>query len=353
MAADDYAIVVGITAYPFHGNLNGPENDATAFYEWLIDPEWGDVPKDNIDLILTSESPPPYPSLDDAKPTAERIHKAIRKLHRLGQANIEAGNKRRVGRRLYIYLAGHGCTPRDDQTALLTANSDNVWTGSGFHILGQYNADWFYKSATFDEVLLFMDCCRNLIKVPALDQPYADVIDRQAVNNGRPFRALGAKWSQKTWERPMGDGAVHGVFTTALLDGLKGKAAENGQVTSGSLRRWLLREMQEYLTEEDKQNPEISKEPDVNDFGVDFPIVDAEDQSFPVRIHIPESGIGKKLQILTSTPTGDLVTVAEADASSGVVEVSLKRAIYIVQIIAAGLQKGVSVGGVGAVDVQL
>jgi hypothetical protein len=352
MAADDYAIVVGISAYPYHGNLSGPEHDAKAFYDWLIDPQWGAVPEQNIDLILTSDCPA-FTSVDDAMPTADRIHKAIRKLQRLGQANVDAGNKRRVGRRLYFYLAGHGCTPRDDQTALLTANSDNIYAGSGYHILGQYNADWFHKSASFDEVLLFMDCCRNLIKVPALDQPYADVIDRQAVNRVRKFRALGAKWSLKTWERPMENGVVRGVFTTALLDALKGQAAENGHVSSGSLKRWLLREMQDYLSEEDKANPEISKEPDVDDFGVDFPIVAIKEPTFPVRIRIPAAGIGKRLQVITSSPEAGFVTVAETDVTSDVVELSLKRAIYLVQILSTELQMNVTVGGVGAVDVEL
>jgi hypothetical protein len=58
MATDDYAIVVGISAYPYHGNLSGPENDAKAFYDWLIDPQWGAVPEANVDRILTSDCPP-------------------------------------------------------------------------------------------------------------------------------------------------------------------------------------------------------------------------------------------------------------------------------------------------------
>lgn len=357
MAADDYAIVVGITEYPFHGALKGPENDARAFKAWLIKADGGAVPEQNIALILSSDCPPPSKDLEDAEPTAERIHKEIRKLQRMGQKNVDAGNPRRVGRRLYLYLAGHGCTPNTalafDQTALLMANSDNsTWAGSGFHILGQYNADWFYHSGTFDEVLLFMDCCRNLMKVTALDLPYGPIIDSEAIKNSRQFRAIGAKWSLKAWERPMDDGLVHGVFTTALLDGLNGKAAMDGRVSSASLKSWLVREMERYLSDADE---EISKEPEIRDFDNDITIVEAEDPRFPVRIHVPEPGRGKKLQILTTTKAGDLEIVSETDVTTDVVEVSLKRAVYIVQIIAADLQlqKGVSVGGAEAVDVQL
>ncbi len=35
MAVDDRAIVVGISHYPALGDLAGPENDASAFAEWL------------------------------------------------------------------------------------------------------------------------------------------------------------------------------------------------------------------------------------------------------------------------------------------------------------------------------
>ena len=150
----------------------------------------------------------------------------------------------------------------------------------------------------------------------------------------------------------MDDGLVHGVFTTALLDGLNGKAAKDGRVSSASLKSWLVREMERYLADADE---EISKEPDIQDFDNDITIVEAEDPLFPVRIHIPAPARGKKLQVLTTTEAGDLVTVTETEVTADVVEVSLKRAVYIVQIIAADLQlqKGVSVGGAEAVDVQL
>ena len=41
MAIDDYAIAVGITSYPDISNLQGPENDAQHFYEWLVAADGG------------------------------------------------------------------------------------------------------------------------------------------------------------------------------------------------------------------------------------------------------------------------------------------------------------------------
>ena len=43
MANDDWAVVVGVRLYPDLGDLDGPENDAQAFYDWLVAPEGGDV----------------------------------------------------------------------------------------------------------------------------------------------------------------------------------------------------------------------------------------------------------------------------------------------------------------------
>ncbi len=45
MAKDDWAIVVGIRFYPELDNLDGPENDAKAFRNWLVSPTGGAVPR--------------------------------------------------------------------------------------------------------------------------------------------------------------------------------------------------------------------------------------------------------------------------------------------------------------------
>ena len=56
MAADDWAIVIGITSYPNLGPntkpLQGAHLDAQAFRDWLVEPEGGGVPPDNVRLIL-------------------------------------------------------------------------------------------------------------------------------------------------------------------------------------------------------------------------------------------------------------------------------------------------------------
>ena len=55
MAADDWAIVVGINAYPGLSEAVGAEDDARAFRDWLADPDGGDLVPDNdhVKLIVT------------------------------------------------------------------------------------------------------------------------------------------------------------------------------------------------------------------------------------------------------------------------------------------------------------
>src|SRR5215475_5387322 len=148
MANDDFAVVVGISRYPFISDLKGPENDARNFHDWLLAPQGGGVPKQNAKLILSSDfSPTEIP--EDAEPTTERIDRTFGQLVRRGMNNNGC-----VGRRLYIYLAGHGFAPNVDEAALLMANAGLGFYGN--HIPGRSYANWFLVAAYFTEVVLFM-----------------------------------------------------------------------------------------------------------------------------------------------------------------------------------------------------
>src|SRR5262245_20513430 len=102
MPPKDHAIVVGIRRCPALGDLNGPENDARDFEQWLLDPAGGDVPPANVRRILSSDFAPNANPLDD-KPTTAELESAFDALYDRGDQN---GGK--TGRRLYVYLAGHG-----------------------------------------------------------------------------------------------------------------------------------------------------------------------------------------------------------------------------------------------------
>ena len=235
----DHAVVVGISEYgSLRPELEGPERDATAFHDWLLSGSGGDVPKGNVALILSSQFRTANATLNGDvfgyEPTLSRVTTAFARL-----MNVAVGNSHkapRVGRRLYIYLSGHGITPRSDplsstnQSALLMANCKE-----GVHydyVMGQAYAEWFRLSHAFDEILLFMDCCRtDKPEVPpaTITTP---IVQRGRVNDVQVFFAWATQWDTLAWEQPLGPAAEkRGVFTYALIEALKGAADESGNVT--------------------------------------------------------------------------------------------------------------------------
>src|SRR4051794_25295514 len=101
----DYALVVGISRYPalskdgFVKDLQGPDNDALAFKQWLIDPKGGAVPEANIRFVRTADLEH-ADAPDDPKPAQEAVHALFDWLLHMGEGQDKPIP---VGRRLYVY----------------------------------------------------------------------------------------------------------------------------------------------------------------------------------------------------------------------------------------------------------
>jgi len=359
MAQDDWALTVGIRIYPGLGDLDGPENDATAFHEWVTSPHGGAVPADHARLVLSSQFRPPFTSASEAGPTADAIRGFFEQLEDVANANDAKGDGAVAGRRLYLYFCGHGFAPTETETALLMANATR--TRVGHHIPGRSYADWFYKTDYFEQVLLFMDCCRETYpKVPVNNFIFREKFGTRWQEREGTFYAFATKWSRLSREKTLGDGTVRGIFTATLLEGLKGAAADakGGGVTTASLKSYLYNNMASLLSEADRGNADIPREPDVegprnpaNDFVIvgtpagpaAAPVV----PSFPVRISVPEARRGKKVSVLA----GGLTVVAATDAVPIPWEVALPRGLYKVDV---GTDEGsflFEVKGLGAQNV--
>lgn len=235
MAADDHALVVGINLYPALGDLGGAENDARAFAAWLAHPRGGNVPNANISLIVSSDHAQPGTHLD-ARPQIADIERVFDSYFLRG---MDAG---RAGRRLYLYFAGHGFAPDLEDAALFMANAAKGMTG--YHVTGRPYANWFRKAGYYDEVVLFMDCCRDVYKRarPRMP-PYEDIT---ATNPGERFFAFATKWSRKAREGPWGyDATTRGIFTLTLLEALRNGAPRdaNGQVRANDLEAYVINEI--------------------------------------------------------------------------------------------------------------
>lgn len=360
MAVTDRAIVAGIDKYPSLGDLDGPENDVQAFIDWLQSPSGGDVLPENIDSIRRLVPNPLY--TNPVRPAYWEIEQAFGKLLDLAeQMQADPGWTGKIGRRLYIYLAGHGFDPAPEYTAILAADATRQKTGN--HFLGKPYVDLLAQAALFEQIVLFVDCCRErdfkkvALNLPRLSTFIAPANERDAVGL---FYAFAGRWTRKTRERPFppadpaaGGPVVRGVFTKTLLTGLEGGAGDpaTGVVTFESLSDFLYENLQHFLEDADLTDEDIASMPEVKYDPKDkgLVLVTVPPKTFQVTIRLAAVPAAGPLTILGDgfKPVGPPMPLNGAP-----VVVNLPRGTYQAQI--AGVpSKLFEVTGTGAVDVTL
>src|SRR5215469_15836559 len=99
--SDDYAIVIGLSAYPKLGdppganNLQGPENDADAVYEWLTNPSEGGLPAGNVKLVCSRD----YQGPPNGAPSPDALNEVFLWLNNIAEQKEKENGTRSVGRR--------------------------------------------------------------------------------------------------------------------------------------------------------------------------------------------------------------------------------------------------------------
>ena len=234
MAQEDFAVVVGITMYPGFKNLDGPENDAQEFIDWLKAPNKGDVPDAHIARRLTSHDHPPLPNTaDDAHPWEDELNQ----LFKVHVQNAALG--KRIGRRLYIYAAGHGfADPTDMSTAAIyAANAEDLFPP---HVTATAYANFFRQAAAFDEIVLIMDCCRTTSSLQSVrNPPVPNLAPRAGAKNVRMFTAFGASFGSPAREKVFG-AKSRGIFTMALMEALERCDPDpHGNVTGQLIKNYI------------------------------------------------------------------------------------------------------------------
>ena len=267
---NDYAVIVGINRYPDLVDLQGPVADAEDFKDWLLNE--GQVEKENIFSFISSSYPPPPP----AEPTEFRV--ATQAFKQLGDRVRKGG---RIGRRLYIYMSGHGLTFDADlgqqKVAVFMANASD--THLIHHIPCFSYALWFSAARAFDEIVVFIDCCRdNRRNSPEFPFPCKPVFpDTKTTRENRVKLYIGyaTQTGDVAREKRIGPGGqMRGIFTMALLAGLRGKARrENGKIKANALEGAVYSFIDDYYEhhdrDEDRQEPDFKVEP--KDFVFTFP----------------------------------------------------------------------------------
>ncbi|HZH76113.1 MAG TPA: caspase family protein [Archangium sp.] len=290
MNEQDYGLVVGIRRYPgMPPELEGAENDARAFHQWLVSEKGGGLLESHTQLLLASGT-----TCEDACPTDKQIENWLTPLY------LRAKRKGRGGRRLYLFFAGHGFSPGRHEAAIYMADASEDLPGR--HVPGKAYADFFLLSVFFEEVVLFMDCCRrDGLMVGLRGVPWPEQRVETAEELTKHFYAFGTYWGGVSLERMMGS-RKHGLFTSTLLEGLEGKAANNkGEITSRSLQDYLERKVPLLCQGNERQEPRFDASPRPIVFGrVAVP-------DFPVRVLSTAPGQlilrkGELAEVLTGDP---------------------------------------------------
>ncbi|MBO0360722.1 caspase family protein [Hymenobacter sp. BT186] len=226
---DHYAIVVGIDHYQRYDCLQGACNDANDFAEWLEKASGGNLPHGNVKTIVSDKGL--------TGPTVQLIDEAVIQL-----LEKSRNYSRRVGTRLYLFMAGHGLSAKTfgpfsgSREVLLAMPKDGNIQAQQYP--GIRCADHFRESGVFKEVVLFMDCCRDHLNFNLMPYwvfvPYLNAEAR--VHHYYAF-ATGAGQRSREYEI---NGKWRGIFSQYLIEGLEGKATDGeGNVTGRSLKEYV------------------------------------------------------------------------------------------------------------------
>ena len=321
MTLPDFAVVVGIQAYQQFGPgrtaapLQAPVRNATAVRDWLV----GKGGVTDHALIVDSADA----AGNVTEPTKAKIEAALHRLASLAEQQSERLGSL-IGRRLYLYMSGHGWSPGVQQSCLFAADASLHQTWN-VHATGWLR--WFQDAAYFREFVLWMDCCMDRFS----SFPPGSV-DKPAVPGrltpGPTFVAFAAPRPLKAAEvfNPT-NGQPDGVFTWALLDGLEGAAADvNGRVTGRSLADWLRQSTLARLPEAARREFDIAKETEIINESSELIFArEVAPKRFRVRLTANPMPITGSIVIFAGSP---LREECRAAATGGVIDLDLTPGLY-------------------------
>jgi hypothetical protein len=237
-----FAVCIGIDRYPgFPGrDLGSARRDATAFRDWLTDPQGGDVPPENVKLVTVEEDE--FGSVGDARPQQREINRALADFHQRLREHLAVNPEDWTKTRMYIYAAGHGIGPPMGEGAVLMADADEEMLGNSIEL--SLYANWYLHCGLVHEVAIFADCCREIIRgIPPVSAPPFNICQNPSFVGTVRFIGYASRLGEVAWEPadPAERDTARGYFTAALIDGLRGAAAdrETGEVTAASLAQYV------------------------------------------------------------------------------------------------------------------
>ncbi len=197
---DVYAVVIGIGDYREENirDLRFTVQDARGFYDILRDENYGNVPEENIKLLLDKDA------------TYSNIKAAIGTW-----LKTQAGEKDSV----LIYYAGHGAQ-QEGETYWVThdANLDDLFSSS----LSSMEIDGMLDQIMSKRLMMFLDSCHSAALVKS-DTRAAEPLNLSFEKFSGEGQVIitASKGEQLSLEL---EEYGHGVFTYYLLEGLRGEA---------------------------------------------------------------------------------------------------------------------------------
>ncbi|MGV6875322.1 caspase family protein [Pseudochelatococcus sp. B33] len=342
MSHADYALVIGIDRYPELGDnlspldLQGPGNDADMMAAWFE--------SQNVHVLAKIKG---HIDGDSVNPTRSQIETELKRIHRMSRQNQAERRGPVVGRRLYIYLSGHGFSPARRRGCIFTADANSTFADN-VYISGWL--DWFSDAGYFREFVLWMDCCMNRSSQLPPQGPSAGGQSERVPPNG-VFIAFAAQRPLRAVEVPIPEdgGAWHGAFTWTLLEGLKGAAVDaNGLVTSRSLGDWLRNAQSRYISPGDLNSALVSREPDIEEDSKLVFVRGVSPKCYPVTLSFDAALAGARANLWSGRPPRP----EPFDIAGPAHTQELRPGLYVVEVPGHQIRQGFEVVGPTAVKVR-
>lgn len=253
----NYALVIGINHYQ-ERPLTGAVNDAVAFSKWLLDKQL--VDKDHLKLLTS----------DTSNEIAMSHHIDIEIVKIVKDAQNYPNEKNRF----YFYFSGHGIGVLFTNTGLCLRLWQNALPNCNISCSAYLDA--IVNKAVFDEIITFLDCCRDY---DFIVDPKSPMFDR--INEGNKLTSFITFYStvfgRVSSEIVTNPQKKHGAFTSFIMDSLNGDAAGNdGKITGNSLIKHIKDNFTSYaLKHEIVQNADVVS----NSTGGDIVICEIDNKS--------------------------------------------------------------------------
>jgi hypothetical protein len=371
-----WAIAVGINQYPERAGqrvLKGAVADAADFADWALDPRGGAVdparlyfwthpkpanPTQRLADFLRNPTPWWNPDTDLKAPNLALAPKKDEIVETALRAGAEAkadaleGDAEEV-RRIYVFFAGHGLQSNTSGSAMevQTCFAAADFRPDAMTVIGLIPCEDLRRALLaggFDEVFMFLDCCR--LAMTKLNLPAPNILSPNTRLPSAPKWGVGNaaqknKVAFETLSPPR-----RGAFSKTLLDGLRTvRDPATQDLTVESLRAYVRDNIGAHTKEE--QRPNFIADPDdPSPIVLTGPPIPSPPVMATIRIRfatVPE-GAEVRLSNARGEPVGQPITVGR----KAVTVQALADSFYSLDVVGTAVSKAFKHAGPGVTNVS-